>query len=114
MKMEKVDNTVTGLVKMYLRDIGPLSVCDFNEELELIERYTSGDITSFNKLVLCSQYIVIEEVLYFINLGIELVDLIQFANVALIESLKNFALSSQKKGLKSFLHRNILEDYKII
>ena len=107
MEMEEADNTVTGFVRMYLRDIGPLSVCDFNEELDLIERYTRGDITSFNKLVLCSQYIVIEEVLYFINLGIELVDLIQFANVALIESLKNFALSSQKKGLKSFLHRNI-------
>tara|TARA_B100000315_G_scaffold241120_1_gene261663 strand:+ start:47 stop:1273 length:1227 start_codon:yes stop_codon:yes gene_type:complete len=107
MEMEKVDNTVTEFVRMYLRDIGPLSVYNFSEELELFELYNRGDITSLQKLVLGSQYIVIEEVLYFINLGIELVDLIQFANVALIESLKNFALSSQKKGLKSFLHRNI-------
>jgi RNA polymerase primary sigma factor len=107
MKMEKVDNTVTGLVKMYLRDIGPLKVCNYNEELELVEGYNQGDTESFHRLVLSNQYIVIEEVLYFINLGIELVDLIQFANVALVESLQNFASLSDKKGLKSFLHRNI-------
>lgn len=98
---------VTNFVKMYLRDIGPLVVCNYTEEKDLLHRYSQGDETSFHRLIISNQYIVIEEVLYFTGLGIELVDLIQFGNVALVESLRKFAESGQMKGLKSFLHRNI-------
>jgi RNA polymerase primary sigma factor len=97
----------TDFVKLYLRDIGPLIVCNYAEERDLLHRYSQGDETCFQRLIISNQYIVIEEVLYFTGRGIELIDLIQFGNVALIESLRNFAESGQMKGLKSFLHRNI-------
>jgi|TARA_Y100000310_G_scaffold176536_1_gene176676 RNA polymerase primary sigma factor len=104
---EKIDNTATEFVRIYLQDVGPLIVCNYAEERDLLHRYSQGDETCFHRLIITNQYIVFEEVLYFTGRGIELIDLIQFGNVALIESLRNFAESGKMKGLKSFLHRNI-------
>ena len=92
-------------VKLYLHDIGSLNVISSEEEQLLFRKYKQGDQSSFHELILKSQYIVIEQVLNFTEKGVELLDLLQEANIALIDSLKRY--SNEKGPLKNYLHYNI-------
>jgi len=95
----------TYFVNLYLDQLGPLIILESNEEEKLINNYKSGDGDAFKKLILYNQYIVIKEVLRVANQNIDLMDLIQFGNIALIQSLKSENIVTT--GFKSYLHRNI-------
>jgi len=69
----------------------------------------AGDPHAYEELICYNQYIVIEEVLYFVGKGVELIDLIQIANVALATSLEKYVhrKATLKGSMKTYLHRNI-------
>ncbi len=94
-------------IRRYLEEIGDLRpTLSAVEEQVLINRYKSGCSESLNDLVLFNQYIVIEEALYFSCKGLEIEDLIQYANLALLISLDKYRLG-RSDNLKNYLHRNI-------
>lgn len=64
-----------------------------------------GDPEAFKVLLMSCQYIVLEEVLYFINSGIEVPDLIQEANEGCINAIYNYENSII--NLKNYLHGSI-------
>jgi len=96
------------LLKIYLRDIGNhLIRLSAEEERILINQLKSGDWNVMNALVRCNQYIVFEEVLYFVRMGIPITELIQIANFDLVKSLIRYCNENINTPLKNYLHRNI-------
>jgi len=96
------------LLKIYLNDIGKILVrLSSSEERELIEQYKSGNKNALEILIRNSQYIVFEEILYFVRKGTPILDLLQTANLSLIESLIRYCDQNEKSPLKNYLHRNI-------
>ncbi|MCH7965633.1 MAG: sigma-70 family RNA polymerase sigma factor [Bacteroidetes bacterium] len=93
------------LIESYLKSIGPLEFLSANEERELFKKYWEGDLDAFNELFFKSQYIVIEEVLYYIHSGMEVQDLIQEANYACLIALQKYEQNSS--NLKNYLHNRI-------
>ena len=95
----------TYFVKQYLQQLGPLKTLSKDEETKLILKFKTGDEEALNELIIANQYIVIKEVIRAANHSLEIMDLIQYANLSLIDSLRSDNLDI--KGLKSYLHRNI-------
>jgi RNA polymerase primary sigma factor len=101
---EKI-NIIENFIKQYLNDLGPLNILSSDQEQELIDKYRAGDNDALQELVIKSQYIVIKEVLKFVGKGVELLDLLQNANLACILAVKQY--TPNKGGFKNYLHRNI-------
>lgn len=103
--------STTIFVKLYLKDIGPLrKPLSIDKERELLERNYDGDIAAFHKLELSNQYVVIEEVLTQKDSGMEIMDLILFSNLALMQSIKEFDINSNggfKAYLRQLIHWNL-------
>jgi|GEM_PF-1741936 len=99
-------------LKIYFKDIGNYLIrLPAERERILIDQLKSGDLNAMDALVRCNQYIVLEEVLYFIKTGIPILDLIQTANLALIQLLIRYCDEEINTPLKNYLHRNI---YRIL
>ena len=92
-------------ITLYLKEIGPIRTITSTEEKKLINEYQNGSEKAFEELVLNNQYIVLEEVIYFQGRELELLELLQNANIALIVSLKRYSIDMGP--LKNYLHRNI-------
>ncbi|MFZ5515372.1 MAG: sigma-70 family RNA polymerase sigma factor [Candidatus Zhuqueibacterota bacterium] len=99
-------------IALYLKSIGPLKRLTAVQERSLLLKYKSGDIDALHELVINNQYIIIKEVLKFINKGVELLDLIQEANLACISAINNYSFS--KGGFKNYLQRNIFRNLQNI
>ncbi|MBD3338549.1 MAG: sigma-70 family RNA polymerase sigma factor [Candidatus Lokiarchaeota archaeon] len=91
--------------QLYLKGIGPIKKLTAYQERKLIIKYKSGDINALHELVIKNQYIIIKIALSFINKGIELLDIIQEANVACILAINNYTF--EKGNFKNHLNRNI-------
>jgi RNA polymerase primary sigma factor len=95
----------------YFQSIGKLKQLDAEQERYFLSRLNEPDEQikkmALEKLVLGCQYLVIEEVLYFCESGIEYQDLIQQANLILVRALFKVAQtpeSIEKTPLKGYLH----------
>jgi RNA polymerase primary sigma factor len=94
----------THSVEFYLKQLGTIKpTLSASEERILLKKWADGDHESWCQLVLHSQYIAIEEVLYFSGCGIEMADLIQEANLALMIALRKYDVNSTNT-LKGYLH----------
>ena len=79
--------TDTYYLKKYLSDIGPPMPLTAKEEGELLKGYASTrDENIIQHILIRSQYIVLQEVLYFAGQAIGVFDLIQYANLIGIEA----------------------------
>ena len=99
-------------IKFYLDSIGPIKTLTATEERKLLSKYKSGDINALHELVIKNQYIIIKEAIKFIGKGVELLDLIQDANLACILAIKNYTF--EKGGFKNYLHLNIYRNLENI
>jgi RNA polymerase primary sigma factor len=101
-------------IEYYLKQLGAITpTLSASEERVLLKKWKDGDKDSFCQLVLHNQYIAIEEVLYLSGCGVEITDLIQEANLALIKALTKYKEKSNNT-LKGYLHFYIfrlLESY---
>lgn len=84
------------LLEMYLKGIKKHDI-SYNEERELLKRIKAGDREAKNILIEQNLKLVIKNAYYYLNHGLELMDLIQEGNIGLIKAIDNFDLSYENK-----------------
>lgn len=78
------------LVKIYLREIGKMSVLDIKKELELARKVQMGDIEAKQKLVRHNLRLVVSIAKKYLNRGMSFLDLIQEGNLGLMKAVDKF------------------------
>ncbi len=84
-------------VRMYLKEIGKISLLNAEQERELAQRMQDGDIEAKNTLVESNLRLVVSIAKKYMNRGLSLLDLIQEGNIGLIKAVDKFDYS---KGFK--------------
>ncbi|MBG90740.1 MAG: RNA polymerase sigma factor RpoD [Actinobacteria bacterium] len=84
-------------VKMYLRDIGEISLLKPDEEVDLAKRVAKGDEEAKQKLINSNLRLVVSIAKKYIGQGLLFLDLIQEGNAGLIRAAEKF---DYKKGFK--------------
>lgn len=78
------------LVKMYLREIGKMSVLDTKTEVDLARRVHLGDLKAKQKLVRHNLRLVVSIAKKYLNRGMSFLDLIQEGNLGLMKAVDKF------------------------
>ena len=84
-------------VRMYLKEIGKISLLNAEQEKELAQRMQDGDTDAKNTLVESNLRLVVSIAKKYMNRGLSLLDLIQEGNIGLIKAVDKFDYS---KGFK--------------
>ena len=84
-------------VRMYLKEIGKISLLNAEQERELAQRMQDGDVEAKNTLVESNLRLVVSIAKKYMNRGLSLLDLIQEGNIGLIKAVDKFDYS---KGFK--------------
>lgn len=84
-------------VRMYLREIGKISLVNTEEEIKLAKRIEKGDILAKKKLAEANLRLVVSITKKYIGRGLSLLDLIQEGNTGLMRAVEKF---DYKKGFK--------------
>jgi len=95
---EEVEKTTAGelkdisddSVRMYLREIGRISLLTTEEEIRLAKRVEAGDEASKRKLAEANLRLVVSIAKKYIGRGLSLLDLIQEGNTGLIRAVEKF------------------------
>ena len=85
------------LVKIYLREIGRISVLDTRSELELARKILSGDTKAKQELIRHNLRLVVSIAKKYLNRGMSFLDLIQEGNLGLLKAVEKF---DPEKGYK--------------
>ncbi len=88
---------VTDPVRMYLKEIGRISLLTFPEEVDLAKRIEKGDQKARKKLVESNLRLVVSIAKKYVGRGMTLLDLIQEGNQGLIRAVEKY---DWKKGFK--------------
>lgn len=78
------------LVKIYLREIGKMSVLGIEEELDLARKSLCGDIKAKQELVRHNLRLVVSIAKKYLNRGMSFLDLIQEGNLGLMKAVDKF------------------------
>ena len=78
------------MVKLYLKDIAPLSLLKQDQELRLAVMIEDGDKDARSKLIQANLRLVVSIAKKYTNRGILFLDLIQEGNIGLIKSIEKF------------------------
>ena len=78
------------LVRIYLREIGKMSVLDSKEEIDLARRNQCGDIEAKQELVRHNLRLVVSIAKKYLNRGMSFLDLIQEGNMGLMKAVDKF------------------------
>lgn len=84
-------------VRMYLKEIGKISLLSLNEELDLSRRATSGDEEAKNVLAEANLRLVVSIAKRYVGRNLSFLDLIQEGNIGLMKAVDKFDAS---KGFK--------------
>lgn len=84
-------------IKMYLREIGQISLLTHEEEIEYAKRAAEGDEEAIDKLVESNLRLVVSIAKKHTNRGLKLLDLIQEGNIGLMKAVEKFEYT---KGYK--------------
>lgn len=84
-------------VRMYLREIGRISLLSTEEEVRLAKRIEKGDIVAKKRLAEANLRLVVSIAKKYIGRGLSLLDLIQEGNAGLMRAVEKFDF---KKGFK--------------
>ena len=84
-------------VRMYLREIGKISLLTKEEEVELAKRIEAGDEEAKKKLIEANLRLVVSIAKKYIGRGLSFLDLIQEGNLGLIRAVEKF---DYRKGFK--------------
>lgn len=77
-------------VKMYLKEIGKVSLLNAQEEIELAKRIEQGDLRAKSKLVEANLRLVVSIAKRYVGRGMLFLDLIQEGNLGLIRAVEKF------------------------
>ncbi len=91
------DININDPVRMYLKEIGRISLLSPEEELELSERVANGDESSKNKLAESNLRLVVSIAKRYVGRGLLFLDLIQEGNIGLMKAVDKF---DSDKGYK--------------
>ena len=91
------DIPLTDPVRMYLREIGKVSLLTASEEVELAQRMEKGDIEAKKKLIDANLRLVVSIAKKYIGRGMLFLDLIQEGNLGLIRAVEKF---DYRRGFK--------------
>lgn len=91
------DININDPVRMYLKEIGRISLLSPEEELELSERVATGDETAINKLAESNLRLVVSIAKRYVGRGLLFLDLIQEGNIGLMKAVDKF---DSDKGYK--------------
>ena len=91
------DSPLTDPVRMYLREIGKVSLLTAEEEVVLAQRMEEGDIKAKQKLVDANLRLVVSIAKKYIGRGMLFLDLIQEGNLGLIRAVEKF---DYRRGFK--------------
>ncbi len=78
------------LVRVYLREIGKMSVLDHKTEIDLARKVKIGDIKAKQKLVRHNLRLVVSIAKKYLNRGMSFLDLIQEGNLGLMKAVDKF------------------------
>lgn len=84
-------------VRMYLKEIGKVSLLSANEEIQLAKRMEDGDLVAKRKLAEANLRLVVSIAKRYVGRGMQFLDLIQEGNMGLIKAVEKF---DYKKGYK--------------
>ena len=84
-------------VRMYLKEIGKVSLLTADEEIELAKRMEEGDVEAKKKLAEANLRLVVSIAKRYVGRGMLFLDLIQEGNLGLIKAVEKF---DYKKGYK--------------
>ncbi|MFY9380832.1 MAG: RNA polymerase sigma factor RpoD [Eubacteriales bacterium] len=84
-------------VRMYLKEIGKVSLLDADREVELAKRMAEGDETAKNELIVANLRLVVSIAKRYVGKGMFFLDLIQEGNLGLMKAVEKF---DYKKGYK--------------
>ncbi|MBQ9766332.1 MAG: RNA polymerase sigma factor RpoD [Lachnospiraceae bacterium] len=84
-------------VKMYLKEIGKVTLLTSEEEIELAKRMEMGDETAKQRLAEANLRLVVSIAKRYVGRGMQLLDLIQEGNLGLIKAVEKF---DYRKGYK--------------
>ena len=102
-KLEEIDlNNIEGVsiddpVRMYLREIGKISLLTYDQELELAKKILDGDEEAKQKLTESNLRLVVSIAKKYVGRGMLFLDLIQEGNMGLIKAVEKFEYT---KGFK--------------
>ncbi len=88
---------VSDPVRMYLKEIGRISLLTFDEEVDLAKRIENGEEAARKKLVESNLRLVVSIAKKYVGRGMTLLDLIQEGNQGLIRAVEKY---DWKKGFK--------------
>ena len=91
------DININDPVRMYLKEIGRISLLSPEEELELSERVAAGDEEAKNKLAESNLRLVVSIAKRYVGRGLLFLDLIQEGNIGLMKAVDKF---DSDKGYK--------------
>ncbi len=95
-KLEEIDlNNIEGVsiddpVRMYLREIGKISLLSYEQELELAKKILEGDEYAKQKLTESNLRLVVSIAKKYVGRGMLFLDLIQEGNMGLIKAVEKF------------------------
>ena len=89
--------TINDPVRMYLKEIGKISLLTLDEEMELSKRIVEGDEEAKNKLAESNLRLVVSIAKRYVGRGMLFLDLIQEGNIGLMKAVEKFDAS---KGYK--------------
>jgi len=89
--------TINDPVRMYLKEIGKISLLTLEEEMELSARIVAGDETAKNKLAESNLRLVVSIAKRYVGRGMLFLDLIQEGNIGLMKAVEKF---DAEKGYK--------------
>ena len=89
--------TINDPVRMYLKEIGKISLLSLDEETELSKRIAAGDETAKNRLAESNLRLVVSIAKRYVGRGMLFLDLIQEGNIGLMKAVEKF---DAEKGYK--------------
>ena len=92
-----IDATTDDSVKMYLKDIGQVPLLQSDEEKELAQRMSEGDVAAKNRLSEANLRLVVSIAKRYVGRGLQFLDLIQEGNLGLMKAVEKFDYT---KGFK--------------
>ena len=97
-ELAKLDDIpLTDPVRMYLREIGKVSLLTASEEVDLAQRMEAGDVEAKKKLIDANLRLVVSIAKKYIGRGMLFLDLIQEGNLGLIRAVEKF---DYRRGFK--------------
>ncbi len=92
-----IDATTDDSVKMYLKDMGQVPLLQSDEEKELAQRMSEGDVAAKNRLSEANLRLVVSIAKRYVGRGMQFLDLIQEGNLGLMKAVEKFDYT---KGFK--------------